>query len=218
MFAPENRTINDLISKHACDSENVVLINHSGIDMDKNILEDAIKNRGEEELANLKHIHNTFLVKMSLACWHQAMRQRTWNQSVESIYDAAERFNFITPQSILKNKDYSIKYMNLNFELAKFYHDLIGCDIPKQEAVGVLPHSLTIYDLIHADGWNAIHAIGKRTCTEAQWEIRGIAKKMADLIKEVNPVLGRYAEPQGIVYGRCPERKPCGYCEKKLAK
>jgi thymidylate synthase ThyX len=68
---------------------------------------------------------------------------------------------------------------------------------------------------MHINGWNAIQSIGKRTCKTAQWEIRRIAKEMARQIGEVAPEIGRFSKPQGILYGHCPERENCGYCEKK---
>jgi thymidylate synthase ThyX len=70
--------------------------------------------------------------------------------------------------------------------------------------------------MIHVDGWNAIHSIGKRRCVTAQWEIRTIADNMAWYINDVSPAIGAYAEPQGYVYGKCPEKKNCGLCAKKL--
>ena len=98
------------------------------------------------------------------------------------------------------------------------YHRLITEGVPQQEAIGVIPHSLLIYDLIHVNGWNAIHSIGKRTCTEAQWEIRDVANAMAKILRKMNKVWERFVQPQGVVYGRCPERKSCGYCEQVLRK
>ena len=87
--------------------------------------------------------------------------------------------------------------------------------VPRSEAIGVIPHSLKIYDWIHVNGWNAIHSIGKRTCQEAQWEIRFIAQKLARDIKNVAPAFEEWAEPQCITYGSCPEIKDCGYSKKK---
>lgn len=94
------------------------------------------------------------------------------------------------------------------------YRELIDNGIPRKEAIGVVPNSLEMYDLIHVDSWNAVHSIGKRTCTKAQWEIRGIASQMARIIKEKNPALGLFTYPQGVVYGEYSEKEPCGMCEK----
>ena len=211
-FAPENRTINRMIEKNET-PEKPVILSYSGIEMGEEEIDDAVKNRNEAELANLKHIHFEFISPMSISCFHQATRQRTWNQSVESIYDAAERGKMSVPPKI-KNSVVFEDYQKQNDEMLRLYNDLLEEGIPRSEAVGVLPHSLEIYDLMHVDGWNAVHSIGKRTCTEAQWEIRNIAREMSKHIKEKNSPLGKYSEPQCIVYGKCPEREPCGYFEK----
>ena len=211
-FASENKTINNILSGKNL-PEKPALLSYSGIEISEERIDDAVKNRNEAELANLKHIHFEFLSPMSISCFHQATRQRTWHQSVESIYDAAERSRTVTPPKI-KNSEVYEDYKRQNREMLELYSELLEDGVPKREAVGVLPHSLEIYDMMHVDGWNAVHSIGKRTCTEAQWEIRNIAREMSKHIKEKNPALGKYSEPQCIVYGECPEREPCGYFEK----
>ena len=183
-------------------------------------LKQAVRGRDEAELANLKHLHFEFLVPMSLVCFHQATRQRTWNQSVESIYEAAQdaishpEERMIIPPSI-KNSAFASEYKKLYFSLLNLYKELTKQGIAKSEAVGVLPHCLKIYDWVHINGWNAIHSIGKRTCTKAQWEIRFIAKKIAKDIKKAIPAFQDWAEPQCITYGKCPEIRDCGYYRKK---
>jgi thymidylate synthase ThyX len=73
-----------------------------------------------------------------------------------------------------------------------------------------------VWDWIHINGWNAIHAIGKRTCAKAQREVREIAWTMARCIRKVAPVFDGFVEPQCVNYGKCPERSSCGYGENKL--
>jgi len=221
LFAPTNQTINRLINVHKADGKIAVLLDRmSSFEITPEILERAVKERDEAELSNLKHLHFEFLVPMSLACFHQATRQRTWNHSIESIYDAAEDAlcnpdeRMVIPLSI-KNSKFASEFKKLHLALLNLYKELTEQDIPKSEAVGVLPHSLKVYDWIHINGWNAIHSIGKRTCVEAQWEIRLIARKMAKDIKEAVPAFQEWAEPQCITYGRCPEVKDCGYYKKK---
>jgi thymidylate synthase (FAD) len=214
LFSSENRTLEGMLKNY---DSGVSLVSYSGFPVTEQSIFRAVKERNEAELSNLKHIHFEFLVPMSLVTYHQATRQRTWNHSLESIYHAVQRGNIITPPSI-ENSPFKEKYKNINERMLELYERLIGYGVPRAEAIGVVPHSLQIYDFIHVDGWNAIHSIGKRTCTNAQWEIRGIANKMADYIKKENPVLGEYAVPQGIIYGKCPEKKSCGYCDKVLEK
>ena len=210
LFAQSNQLMKSLIERYD-KKDLVVFIDgcYDAIPLDD--LERIIKERDETGLAMLKHLHFTFLAKMSLACWHQAIRQRTWDQSVESIYDAIERGEFKMPPSIERSK-FNEAYQNFNEQLQELYFKLVEDGVPSQEAIGIISHALMVWDLIHINGWNAIHSIGKRTCTKAQWEIRGVATEIANEIKRRCPELGRFAEPQGIVYGRCPEREPCGRC------
>ncbi len=183
----------------------------------------AVSNKVEAELANLKHVHFEFMLSMSLACFHQAVRQRTWNHSVEGIYGAVEdalqnpESRTVVPPSVVKSEMLN-EYKKVHHSLIELYEKLTKAGIPSSEAIGVIPHSLKIHDLVHINGWNAVHSIGKRTCREAQWEIRIIARKMATLMKEKLPALGKYAEPQCVTYKQCPETNDCGYLEKRLFK
>jgi len=221
LFALANETVSRLVNRRQPGNQKAFLLGCVvPFEVTPEVLQRAVKERNEAELANLKHIHFEFLAPMSLACFHQATRQRTWNHSVESIYDAAREAllhpesRMVIPPSI-ENSEFASEYRRIQFALLSLYQELLNRNIPSNEAVGVLPHSLIVYDWIHINGWNAIHSIGKRTCTEAQWEIRAIARKMARDIKEIVPAFKEWAEPQCITYGRCPEVKDCGYYKKK---
>lgn len=185
------------------------------------MVEKAVRGRNEAELANLKHLHFEFLVGMSLACLHQAIRQRTWNHTLESIYDATrkatgreKKARMVIPPSVEKS-GFNLAYQKQHLDMLNLYQELIKEGLPAAEAIGVIPHSVKIYTLIHVNGWNAIHSIGKRTCLEAQWEIRLIAWQIARHIKDMIPAFKNWAEPQCITYGKCPEVRDCGYYKKK---
>lgn len=185
-------------------------------------IERAVKRREEAELSNLKGIHFEFLAGMSLTCLHQAIRQRTWNHRLEPIYHAVKaakkkinrKERMIIPPSI-KRSEFRSAFQKQHQDMIDLYFELVEGGIPEKEAIGVIPHSLKIYTAIHLNGWNVIHSIGKRTCVEAQWEIRQIAWQIAKRIKEEFPALGRWAEPQCITYGKCPEPRDCGYYKRK---
>ncbi|MCX6813697.1 MAG: FAD-dependent thymidylate synthase [Candidatus Azambacteria bacterium] len=224
LFAEENKTIERLVDRYETKDRQVVLLDQPLLNeaITTETIREAIQNRNEAELANLKHIHFEFLALMSLACFHQATRQRTWNQSVESIYDAAfcdlvaPLSRMFIPESIKKSM-FAGRYKNLYHRMIKLFGSLIRI-LPMSEAIGVVPHSLMVYDWIHVNGWNAIHAIGKRTCTKAQLEIRRIAWAMARQIRKAAPIFDGYVEPQCITYGKCPEKEPCDYVERKKAR
>jgi thymidylate synthase ThyX len=216
-FAFENETLIVTIDEKGKGGVALIDVSDGGLVINDDILIRAIKNRNEAELANLKSLHYVFLVEMSLMSLHQALRQRTWDQSVEPIYHAVERGDILIPPSISRRREWLNKYNEVVNKMIALYHALVSSGISNQEAVGVVPHCIKIYDLININGWNAIHSIGKRTCTEAQWEIREIGREMAGLLRPMHKFLERFVQPQGVVYGRCPERHSCGLCDNILA-
>lgn len=198
-------------SGQACPTSCISVGNHTGpcrIDLRK-----AIKEKNVAELSLLKHVHFTFMLNMSIAALHQAIRQRTWDHTVETLSNAAAsgRGNLdrgVLPPSITKSK-FGTQFIALHLEMIEAYHEAIEAGVAKSEAFGLLPHSLKVWTIVHINGWNAIHSIGKRTCNKAQWEIRAIAKQIAEEINEEDDVIGEFAVPQCKIYGKCPEKIPC---------
>jgi thymidylate synthase ThyX len=220
LYSSGNELVNNLINDNydSFARAGTLMIGHSSLTKKSpELVKRAIREKNETDLSALKHTHFEFLSPMSLASFHQATRQRTWNHSVESIYDAMERRDIVVPPSIFKS-DMKEEYAELSRSIIGLYDELVDDGVPRSEAILYAPHSLEVTDLIHVDGWNAIHSIGKRRCTTAQWEIRLIADNMAMWIDKVDHAIGAYAEPQGYIYGACPERKNCGLCDKKLEK
>ncbi len=214
LFGAENFYFSDHLTCNyveELDVHNAVLLDHPRMVLPEGYVDMAVNNKDESYLSLLKHQHFTFLTLESLACFHQATRQRTWNHSVEPIKYAALRNTMVLPESIKKAHMDSL-YTGTHEDMVTLYRDMINNGIPEGDAALVLPHSLMVHDLIHVDGWNALHSISKRTCTTAQWEIRKIANRMANLIRETGNPIGKYVVPQGVLYGKCPERENCGLC------
>ncbi|MCK4997552.1 FAD-dependent thymidylate synthase [Candidatus Pacearchaeota archaeon] len=213
LYAASNIPIEEMIFRREFEgsSRTNFLIDYSlGMNMSEDYIAKAVIERDEALLANLKHTHFTFMVPMSLMSFHQATRQRTWDQSVEPLEKAVVRGSFVMPQSIRDTR-----YANALTELSEESRRYVLNNIDKnRDVIGVIPHNLEVYDMIHVNGWNALHSIGKRKCTTAQWEIRNKATIMGREIKEVYPALGNYCLPQGMIYGSCPERENCGKCKK----
>lgn len=212
LFAQENKGMKK-IAEEAGHKKVVLISSDTKLKqfLDKEVIERAIQERNEAEISMLKHIHFDFLFPISIAGFHQVTRQRTWHLAVESIHEAVLKGDsrMVVPPSIA-NSSFSYGFIHQYREMM----DLLK-DSPLTEAIGLVPHAFKIYVLAHIDGWNAIHSIGKRTCIEAQWEIRNIAWNMAKIIKKEFPALGKWVEPQCITYGECPEQEDCGYYKKK---
>jgi len=214
LFSKQNLVL-DNISEKYCE-EDVVLLNHSALDLESfidNASREEFKQgclKGDEScLSVLKHFHFTFFVRFSLAAFHQAIRQRTWDISCQSIYNSFEAPIFMTPPSI-KASSLVDEYEDLQSKMVETVKSLVDKGLPKEEVIGILPHSLCVGSLLHVNGWNALHSIGKRTCTKAQWDIRKKAVKMVAAILSADSSLFDLVGPQCDIYGHCPEAKPCG--------
>jgi thymidylate synthase (FAD) len=207
LFAETNPTLERIAMR----GKGVELMDFSkGLTMTPEEIRQAVEERDEALLSNLKHYHFSFGAGMSLMTEHQAIRQRTWNHTSEPLDSAVRRGVHITPKSVSK-AGFDGEYSGLVRESLRY----ASSHSRDPEAQGVIPHALQVYSAIHINGWNAIHSIGKRTCKTAQWEIRGIARDMARKIEERVPELGKYSRPQGVLYGTCPEREDCGACGKR---
>lgn len=59
------------------------------------------------------------------------------------------------------------------------------------------------------------HFLGLGLCSRAQWEIRELAERMLELLKEECPVLFKDIGPQCEQLGYCPETKGCGMTKER---
>ncbi len=220
LFSMGNQLLDALVDEHRGEllCQNAVCLNAAEVTMSRESQEwliEGVKDKDPDlaALSVLSAFHYTYLARMSLMTLHQALRQRTWDQSTESIYRAVARGQIIIPPSFTRNPALAAKFMDLSEKMFGLYFKLVEAGVAQQEAINVIPHCLVVYDMIHINGWNAMHSVGKRTCTEAQWEIRDVAQAIAADLHSRNPMFRHLAQPQGVVYGKCPEKRPCGKCE-----
>ncbi len=202
-----------MIKEHGYPKEPVV-IDVRGQKIIEKALAKAVEDEDLAELSNLKHSGYNILYPLSYASFHQATRQRTLSHSVESIYDAAKRRQFITPPKILYSESASIEYQEQVNEMFDLREELLADGISEQETIGLISHGTIGYDLIDIDGWNMTHYFTKRLCEGAQWEIRGNAKKQLKVIKEASPAgareeIEKYIGTSCEIDKMCPEKNPC---------
>ncbi len=220
LFWPKNESLKAEINKYARNLDDVILRDFSGTEfITEESMRKAVEERDLAELSNLKHAHFTFLWPMSIYIFHQSTRQKTLDQAVESIYDAIERKAIICPPEI-KKSEFVDKYLENSNRGIDLFKEGVKAGLPAKELLGYIPHNLIIYDKVHINGWNAIYMVGIRACREAQGEINHLAKQTAKIIEEKCPPLGKYSQPRGVIYGRCPDNKwdTCGYCKGILQK
>jgi len=205
LFGQRNENIGKLREKNGKEDD-VVLLDHSKIEIED--LEKHVTDRRLSEIANLKHTHFTFLVPESIACFHQSTRQRTWDQSVETLTQALERRQYIIPPTIA-NSNFAGEFEERIQKKYDLRLEMLEEGFKPSEVNGIAAHAHIVYDLIHMNGWNVLYSLQVRTCDNAQWEIRRRAQQMAREISKVYPELGRFAQPDCRRFGNCTERSPC---------
>lgn len=172
-----------------------------------------------------EHANFTFSIEgISRACSHQLVRHRLASYSQQSQrYVKMDDFDYVIPESI-KDSDKRIwmtswedwilmfkAYNSLMYEIQKTYEMMIDAGIPEEDARYILPNACTTNIVVTMNARELRHFFRLRCCTRAQWEIRELANKMLELVKEVAPILFENAGSSCKATGRCPEGvRSCG--------
>ena len=84
-----------------------------------------------------------------------------------------------------------------------------------EDARYVLPNACETKIIMTMNARELLHFFSERCCNRAQWEIRAVADKILELVKNVAPNIFKFAGPKCIRLGYCPEGKfSCGGFEK----
>lgn len=178
----------------------------------------------------LEHATFTFAIEgISRACSHQLVRHRMASYSQQSQrYVKMDGFDYVVPESI-KNSETIWRneyvcdeistlewYEKLMSELSEQYSQLVKVGIPEEDARYILPNACKTNIVMTMNARELRHFFSLRCCERAQWEIRELAEKMLDLVKEVAPALFEDAGPRCKQMGFCPEMRGCGKMPKKV--
>lgn len=188
-------------------------------------LKGALKS-GHESV--VEHANFTFAISgVSRASTHQLVRHRMASFSQQSQrYVGMERFKYVIPKSIEEADDpkklvwvhcgehsdtIRRAYHDLMLQIDLLYESMIKNGIPEEDARYILPNACTTNIVVTMNARELRHFFRLRCCERAQWEIRELANKMLELVKEVAPVLFDGAGASCVATGRCPEgAKSCG--------
>jgi thymidylate synthase (FAD) len=124
---------------------------------------------------------------VSRSLTHQLVRHRTsWylQQSMRSVNPTEKPT--IVPESV-KDNGWGMAFEEHAKDLRTLYNLMIDDGVPKEDARFILPIATTSNILMKIDGCNLIHFLNLRTHVSAQWEIRELAEKMYELVKEKAP-------------------------------
>lgn len=172
----------------------------------------------------LEHISFTFGIEgVSRSLLAQLTRHRIASYSVQSQrYVKNKEIDYVTPPSLAYIPAYKCimntihdLYLDLSDDLTKCYIDK-GID-PKQaekmaieDARYVLPNAYTTNIVCTFNARSLLNFFTHRCCNRAQWEIRQLADKMLEIVKEIAPNVFKNAGAP-CVRGKCTEGKmTCG--------
>ena len=171
----------------------------------------------------LEHWSATFAIEgISRACSHQLVRHRVASYSQQSqrwvrmAYSSRDPFDYVLPDSIKDNPEARVLFENHMRATAEVYGRLVDCyDIPMEDARYVLPNACCTNIVVTMDARELRHFLGLRLCVRAQKEIRELAEKMLECLKDECPELFEDVGPQCKQKGFCPETKGCGMTKER---
>ncbi|MGL4991672.1 MAG: FAD-dependent thymidylate synthase [Sarcina sp.] len=176
----------------------------------------------------IEHVNFTFAIEgVSRSLTHQLVRHRIASYSQQSQrYVKLEQFEYIVPPAIANDKIAKELFIKSMEEAQKSY-DKISKHLKEkyinegmkekdaekkaiEDARYVFPNACETKVVFTMNARTLMNFFHHRCCERAQWEIREMADKMLEEVKEVAPTLFKKAGPT-CVSGPCSEGKmTCG--------
>ena len=159
----------------------------------------------------LELLNYAFRIKnISLACLTHFARHRIQTQVIPAVMTALAGGNYVLPETVRAVPEAEAVYRAAFADQAKLAECAIARGIKPEDVsyFALSGHQLDI--LLGMNARELMHFMKLRTCSRAQWEIRGVAGKMLDLLAENTPEIFRMYGPS-CRFGPCPEgRMSCG--------
>ena len=148
---------------------------------------------------------------ISRVCSHQLVRKRiaSYAQQSQRAHDSVG-FCHVMPPSVAEDRESQVIFNNAMDYVQRAYDRLRERGVPPEDARFVLPNACATNIHISMNGHSLIDFCNQRLCHRAQWEIRGLARRMRDLVEEKCELLARYMVSKCDALGYCPEKNSCG--------
>jgi len=212
----KNSFIENLVNENISKMNSTALLLSDDENIELDYLEKIIENRSEE-LAVLRNINYKFLVYIDLAAYQDCLRNRTIDFTIEPLYHAIKRKDFYIPKTIL-SKNLDSEFLQIVNEEIDFYKTLVENGVPKQEAIGFVPHALKVFSVADTNAFGLIHFITNRSCLRGRPNYVEFANDVRKELEKRNSALTKYLVPRGKLYGLCPDNNiaegggKCFYC------
>lgn len=137
----------------------------------------------------LEHAYATFRISgISRACSHQLVRHRLCSFTQKSQRYVDERsFSYVIPPSIEKNPETKKIFVEFMEEARRVYAKLKELGVKNEDARFVLPNATQTEIVLTANFRELRHIISLRKSDSSQWEIREVAEKMLEILKQHAP-------------------------------
>lgn len=143
--------------------------------------------------APLEFIHLHFYVEgVTRAFTHQMVRQRTAVYAQESlrfavVHDLEDRVQMPPSIRVLPELDVRRQQWDVAVaDLGEAYNHLVANGIPAEDARGLLPHNTTTRLHYATDLRGLVDTIGKRSCTQAQFEWKMFVMSMCSELNKIS--------------------------------
>lgn len=188
---------------------------------------DMLMSLGHE--SPIEHVSFVFAIEgISRCCANQLVRHRIASYSQKSQrYVNEAQFEYITPPVI--EEDLTLKDLYTNtMEIVHARYNLLRTELiakymkdgmdkksaekkANEDARFVLPNACETKIIVTMNIRSLFNFFKHRCCNRAQWEIRDVANEMLRQCMEIAPNIFKYAGPECITKGKCPEGKmSCG--------
>lgn len=153
---------------------------------------------------------------ISLACLTHFARHRIQSPVIPPVLTALAGGKYVLPETVKAVPEAEAVYRAAFAAQARAARQAIEMGIPAEVAgyFALSGHELDI--LMGMNARELLHFMRLRTCSRAQWEIRGVAGKMLELLKaELPELFGLYGP--SCRFGPCPEgRMSCGQPHERI--
>ncbi|ACK42083.1 MULTISPECIES: FAD-dependent thymidylate synthase [Dictyoglomus] len=162
-----------------------------------------------QHMSIFEHASFTFYIEgVSRVTTHQLVRHRIASYSQQSQRYVKIKDEYVIPETIKKEEQRLNVYRDLIERAFDAYEELVKLGVPKEDARYLLPQAIESKIIVTMNARELMHFFTLRTCNSAQWEIRELAWKMLELVRNVAPTIFSDAGPP-CFRGPCPEGKTC---------
>ena len=153
----------------------------------------------------------TFRVqRVSLACVTHFTRHRMVSLLVPPVVRGLAEGDYVLPETVSAIPEAGAVYRRAFQDQAEAAQKALALDMSMQDLSYFALSGHQIDLVLGMNLREVVHFMRLRTCNRAQWEIRGVAWRMLDLLREHEPEIFDHIGPS-CAYGPCPEGKmSCG--------